>query len=53
MSTTATPDEHEEDRLDQLYAVSDELQTIADSDADYAEYAENFLASLREAGYDV
>jgi len=55
MSTlsTETADEPRDDRLDQLYEVVDELKIIAESDVDYAEYAQNFLASLKEAGYDV
>jgi len=47
------PSTSEDDRLDELYELREELQTIAGTDARYAEYAENALASLREAGYDV
>jgi len=56
MSSTLDIPDHEEKRhenLDRLYELREELQTIADSDAEYAEYAENFLNSLRGAGYDV
>jgi len=47
------PSPNDEDRLDELYDLREELQQIAGSDARYAKYAENALASLREAGYDV
>ncbi|GGK74251.1 hypothetical protein [Haloarcula sebkhae] len=50
---TDLPDQPDDDRLESLYSVREELQTIADSDVPYAEYAENWLDSLREAGYDV
>ncbi|MCJ0619504.1 hypothetical protein JZX76_08275 [Haloarcula hispanica] len=55
MSKTADTqiDDPDDDRLETLYNVHEELQTIAESDVPYAEYAENWLASLREAGYDV
>jgi len=56
MSTTRTPDDIEakaEENLDRLYELRDELKLIADSDCRYATYAENFLESLEEAGYDV
>lgn len=39
--------------LDRLYELSEEFETIAASDADYATYAEEGLRKLREAGYDV
>jgi len=50
-SPNDTPDD--QNRLDELYELRDELQTIAGSDAKYATYAENALDTLREAGYDV
>ena len=53
MSTEIELPDHEQRRqenLERLYDLREELQTVADSDADYAEYAENFLESLREAG---
>ncbi|MEA5387154.1 hypothetical protein VB779_08835 [Haloarculaceae archaeon H-GB11] len=53
MNAVRQPEKRREDRLDDLYEVVDELKLIAESDAGYAEYAENFLESLQEAGYDV
>lgn len=53
MSATAKFDSHDEDRLEKLYELRDELQTIADSDAEWARYAQEGLDQLREAGYDV
>jgi len=47
------PIERQEEKLDQLYERREELQTIAESDCRYAAYAQNFLDSLREAGYDL
>jgi hypothetical protein len=41
------------ERLRPLYEVREELKLVANSDAEYAKYAQNFLESLREAGYDV
>lgn len=46
-------DERREEALDRLYELREELQTIADSDAEYAKYAREGLRKLREAGYDV
>jgi len=48
-----SPDEKRAEKLDELYDLREELEQIADSDARYSEYAQNFLESLREAGYDV
>lgn len=57
MSTKAehqtTPQDKREQTLEQLYEVREELALIAASDGPYAKYAENWLESLREAGYDV
>ena len=47
------PMDRQQEKLDRLYECRDELKTIAESDARYAKYAQNFLDSLREAGYDV
>jgi hypothetical protein len=52
MSHQRSPPSQKE-RLRPLYEISEELQLVANSDADYAKYAQNFLESLREAGYDV
>lgn len=51
--TGTSPSIENEDRLDELYELREELKQIADSDARYSTYAENALATLREAGYDV
>ena len=56
MSTIATTDEPQskrEDALEQLYEIRDDLKTVANSDAEYATYAQNALDELEEAGYDV
>ena len=55
MSTTQNPDptDRREEGLDKLYELREELKTIADSEAEYARFAENALDTLREAGYDV
>lgn len=55
MSSTAMPtvEERTEARLDQLYEMRDDLETIANSDAEYADYARAALQRLRQAGYDV
>jgi hypothetical protein len=48
--------DHERKRketLDRLYELRDDLKTIANSDADYAEYAHNGLETLKKEGYDV
>ena len=42
-----------EGRLEKLYAIREELQLVAESDLEYAKYAETGLERLREAGYDV
>ena len=56
MSTTKQPqtlsDEREE-RLDRLYGLREQLQTIADDGGPYSKYAEEALRTLREEGYDV
>jgi hypothetical protein len=41
------------ENLDRLYDLREELETVANSDADYAAYAESFLETLRAEGYDV
>lgn len=49
MSATTNPaDDPLDDRLDQLYELHEHFQTIANSDAEYATYAENALETLRE-----
>jgi len=55
MSTTveSKAEEEQEDALETLYNVHEDLQVIADSDAEWAKYAEKGLEKLREAGYDV
>lgn len=56
MSTDIDIAEYEEKRqenLETLHELREELQTIAESDADWAEYAENALSTLRQEGYDV
>lgn len=48
--------EHEQKRqesLERLYDLRDELETVANSDTKYAQYAQNGLERLQEAGYDV
>jgi len=53
MSSDIDAPDHEQRRqenLDRLYDLREELETVADSDADYAAYAESFLETLREAG---
>lgn len=42
-----------DDRLETLYELREELRLVADSDCAYAEYAQNGLDALQEAGYDV
>lgn len=55
MSALDIPDHEKrrEENLDRLYELREELQIIAESDAEYAKYAQNGLETLREAGYDV
>lgn len=50
---TETATDRTKERLQPLYEVHEELQLIAESDVPYARDAQNFLESLREAGYDV
>ena len=45
--------ERYQEALGKLSELDDELHLIAESDARYARYAENFLTALQEAGYDV
>lgn len=48
--------DHEQRRketLDRLYELREELRIAANSDTDYAEYAQNGLETLKEEGYDV
>ncbi|WP_436933728.1 hypothetical protein [Halovenus marina] len=55
MSTLELPD-HEQKReanLDRLYELREELKIVAESDIDYAQYAQNALETLRQEGYDV
>lgn len=54
MSEAAAPtDARREENLETLADHADALQKIAASDLPYAEDAERFLTTLREAGYDV
>lgn len=55
MSAVETPDPEKkrDEKLEKLYERREDLQLIAESDCLYAKYAQNFLESLREAGYDV
>jgi len=52
MSTTRRPDRDEpktiEDRILELEEIEEDLKTIANSDAGYAEYAQNFLDAPEE-----
>jgi hypothetical protein len=42
-----------EDALDRLYELREQFKIIANSDAEYAKYAENALQRLQEEGYDI
>ena len=55
MSHAKTPDveDKRQDRLDTLYELREEFQTVAGTDLPYATYCETALETLREAGYDV
>jgi len=48
-----TPQTKREEALNQLYELRDDLAIVAESDCDYATYAETALDELREAEYDV
>jgi len=43
----------DDDYLETLYDLREELKIIANSEAEWAKYAEEGLSKLREAGYDV
>lgn len=45
--------DEEDEVLETLYDVHEDLQTIANSDAEWSKYAKEGLDLLREAGYDV
>ena len=47
------PEDRQEENLDKLYELREQFEIIADSDAEYATYAQNALDRLEEAGYDV
>jgi hypothetical protein len=46
-------DERRDQRLETLYELREEFKIVAESDVEYAKYAENALEVLREEGYDV
>lgn len=50
---STTMEDRRKENLETLYELREELKLIADSEGPYAKYAENWLESLREAGYDV
>jgi len=50
---TADHEQKRQENLERLYDLHEELQTIANSDAQYSEYAQNALETLQEEGYDV
>lgn len=54
MSTLETKvSDERKDRLDTLYDLREELQTVAEADIEYSKYAKEGLRTLRENGYDV
>lgn len=46
-------DDRREERLEALYELREEFETVAEADVPYAKWAENALETLRKEGYDV